>query len=39
MNWKLKLFDKHGDKGKAPTLEQSTDTHEEEVTDDAIFMS
>ena len=39
MNWKLHLFDKQGDKGKAPTLEQCTDAREEEVTDDAIFMS
>ncbi len=32
------LFDKQGDKGKTPALEQSTDAREEEVTSEAIFM-
>jgi len=39
MNFKLHLFYKQCDKGKALALDKSKNALEEDVTDDAIFMS
>ena len=38
-NYKLHLFDQQGDKGKAPTSEQSTNAPEEVLHEEAIFLS